>query len=93
MTVINSTITLGGAAQWQATLNASSSIVIKNNAAPEQLIVAANGPAGPLNGVIIDTSLTIDSTGNNPGLWASFSNGSISIFGRNTGQSFSIVYS
>ena len=56
--------------------------------------MASNGaPAGPLNGVIIYTSLTIDTTGNNPGLFPSFSNGAISIFGRNTGQSFSIVYS
>ena len=94
MTTINSTITLGGTPQWQAPLNASSSIVITNNAPGEQLIVASNGaPAGPLNGVIIYTSLTIDTTGNNPGLFPSFSNGAISIFGRNTGQSFSIVYS
>jgi hypothetical protein len=94
MTTINSTITLGGTPQWQAPLNASSSIVITNNAPGEQLIVASNGaPAGPLNGVIIYTSLTIDTTGNNPGLFPSFSNGAISIFGRNTGQSVSIVYS
>jgi hypothetical protein len=93
MTTINGTITTGAVAQWQAALNASTSIVIKNNAALEQLIVSATGPAGPLNGVIIDTSLTIDNAGNNPGLWPAFSNGAISIFGRNTGQSFSIVYS
>lgn len=93
MTTINGTITTGNVAQWQAALNASTSVVITNNAPGEQLIVAATGPAGPLNGVIIDTSLTINATGSNPGLWPSFSNGAISIFGRNTGQSFTIVYS
>ena len=93
MTTINSTITLGGAAQWDGPLNASTTIII-NNTKGEQLIVASNGaPAGPLNGVIIYTSLTIDTTGNNPGLFPSFSNGAISIFGRNTGQSFTITYS
>jgi hypothetical protein len=63
MTTINSTITTGGQPQWQAALNASTSITIKNNAAPEQLIVSATGATGPLNGVIIDTALTIDNAG------------------------------
>jgi hypothetical protein len=63
MTTINGTITTGAVAQWQAALNASTSVVIKNNAALEQLIVSATGPAGPLNGLVIDTALVIDSTG------------------------------
>jgi len=88
MTTINGSITQGFLAQWQAPLNASTTISIINHAAPEQLIVSATGPAGPLNGVIIDTSLTIDATGNNPGLWPAFSNGAISIYGPNTGQSY-----
>jgi hypothetical protein len=93
MTTINSTITTGGQPQWQAPLNASTTISIINNAAPEQLIVSATGPAGPLNGLVIDTALVIDSTGNNPALFPSFSNGAISIWGPNTGQSFTITYS
>jgi hypothetical protein len=92
MTTINGTITTGSVAQWQAALGASTSI--SNNGAPDELIVASNGkPAGPNNGVVIATTLLINSAGNNPGRFPSFSNGAISIYGPNTGMGYQIVYS
>ena len=92
-TTINGNITVGGQPQWQAALGASSRIVITNGGAPDELIVASNGkPAGPNNGLVIATTLTINTAGNNPGLFPSFSNGAISIYGPNTDQSYQIVY-
>ncbi len=93
MATINGSITLGGQAQWIDPLNAASSIVITNNGAPDELIVASNGaPAGPQNGLVVATSLAINAGGNNPGLFPSFSNGAISIYGPNTGMGFTIAY-
>ena len=94
MTTISSTITTGGQPQNVGPFSASTSMLFSNGGASDPIYVAVNGqPASAQNGIIVQGTVLVEATGNNPALWPILSNKPFSIFGALTNQPFSVRYS